>query len=168
MRILGIDPGMRITGYGCVELPDGAIEPRLVEAGVLTFKAKDPTPQRLKEMHESLTELIAELKPDHVAVEKLYAHYAHPRTAIIMGHARGVILLAAAQANLPIQNLASTEVKKSITGHGHATKQQMQLAIATQYRLAEPPNPPDVADAIAIATCCARRIAYERLGAPKT
>jgi len=165
MRILGIDPGIRITGYGCVELADNTIEPSLIEAGVLTFNAKDSLETRLAEMHRSMTELIGELKPNHIAVEKLYAHYKHPRTAIIMAHARGVILLAAQQADLSIEHLPSTEVKKAITGHGHASKQQIQLAVQTQCNLAEPPSPPDVADAIAIALTAARRLAYDRINA---
>ncbi len=115
----------------------------------------------MRQLHDDLSSLIAELKPDQLAVEKLYAHYKHPRTAILMAHARGVILLAAAQAQLPVENLPSTAVKKSITGHGHASKQQIQLAVAALYGLDEPPSPPDVADAIAIATCHARRIAIE-------
>ncbi|MFA7235601.1 MAG: crossover junction endodeoxyribonuclease RuvC [Phycisphaeraceae bacterium] len=163
MRVLGIDPGLRITGYACVELPPSGIEPKLLEAGVLTFKPQTPTETRLLQLHTDLTALIAELHPTRLAVEKLYAHYAHPRTAILMAHARGIILLAGSQAQLPITHLASTEVKKSLTGNGHASKQQIQLAVASQCRLAEPPNPPDVADAIAIALTCARRIAFERL-----
>ncbi|MHB1155737.1 MAG: crossover junction endodeoxyribonuclease RuvC [Phycisphaerales bacterium] len=163
MRVLGIDPGLRITGYACVELLPSGIEPKLVEAGVLAFKPQTPTETRLLQLHTDLAALIAELHPTRLAVEKLYAHYAHPRTAILMAHARGVILLAGTQAQLPITHLASTEVKKSLTGNGHASKQQIQLAVASQCKLAQPPNPPDVADAIAIALTCARRLAYERL-----
>ncbi len=163
MRILGIDPGLVITGYGCVHLDDGATEPTLTEAGVLRFPAKKRMIERLGLLHDDMIRLIDELKPDRVAVEKLYAHYKHPRTAILMAHARGVILLAAQQANLPVEDMPSTEVKKSLTGNGHATKQQIQLAVQSQCGLAEPPNPPDVADAIAIALCHARRLAMERL-----
>jgi crossover junction endodeoxyribonuclease RuvC len=163
MRVLGIDPGTRITGYGCVDVADGALEPTLVEAGVVRFKAGQPLDDRLKYLHADLSELLAELKPDVVAIEKLYAHYKHPRTAIVMAHGRGVILLAAAQAGLPVEDLPSTAVKKSITGNGHASKQQIQQAVQSQYRLPEPPTPPDVADAIAIATCHARRLAVERI-----
>ena len=163
MRVLGIDPGTRITGYGCVELPPNAIEPRLIEAGVLRFDASRSMEQRLLELHEGVVGLIAELEPALVAVEKLFAHYKHPRTAIMMGHARGVILLAAQQGGLSIEHLPSTEVKKSVTGNGHATKRQIQHAVASQCRLPEPPEPPDVADAIAIALTAARRHAYQRL-----
>jgi len=163
MRILGIDPGTRVTGYGCVELRAGAMEPTLVEAGVLKFDAKRAVVDRLVQIHQGLCELIDELQPERMAIEKLYAHYKHPRTAILMAHARGVILLAARQRGLPIDHLPATEVKKSITGHGHASKEQMQRAIQHQCRLADPPSPPDVADAIAIAICAARRLAHERL-----
>jgi len=163
MRVLGIDPGTRITGYGCVDVAEGALEPTLIEAGVVRFKSGQSLDDRLKQLHADLSELIAELKPDVVAIEKLYAHYKHPRTAIIMAHGRGVILLAAAQAGLPVEDLPSTAVKKSITGNGHASKQQIQQAVQSQYRLPQPPTPPDVADAIAIATCHARRTAVERI-----
>ncbi len=163
MRVLGIDPGLQITGYGCVRIADGAIEPTLIEAGVLKFRPRDAMARRLAEMHQSLSELIDELRPDGVVVEKLYAHYRHPRTAILMGHARGVILLTAQQKRTEVIDLPSTEVKKALTGNGHASKEQVQRAVQAQYRLAEMPSPPDVADAIAIATCYARRLAMERI-----
>jgi len=158
MRVMGIDPGMRITGYGCVVAPGCAGEPKLAEAGVLRFKAGDTLERRLDEMHRAVRELIEALKPDQVAVEKLFAHYRHPRTAILMGHARGVILLACAQADLPVTHLPSTEVKKAITGNGHASKEQMQRAIQMQCSLDALPEPPDLADAIAIAITGARHL----------
>jgi crossover junction endodeoxyribonuclease RuvC len=152
MLILGIDPGLHLTGYGLVKLALGRVT--LQEAGVLRMKMTSKTgdlAQRVRELHESLTELLRETKPDRMGVEQLYAHYKHPRTAILMGHARGVILLAAAQAEIPVTNLPSTLVKKSITGNGHASKKQMQRTVASLCHLAKPPEPPDVADAIAIA-----------------
>ena len=163
MRILGIDPGLRLTGFGVVEVRPGSIEPALVEAGVIKLDGKTSVADRLVQLADDLNGIIAEVKPDHLAVEKIYSHYAHPRTAIIMAHARGVILLCAKQANLTIQELASTEVKKALTGNGHASKEQMQFAVQAQFRLPQPPSPPDVADAIAIATCHARRIAVDAL-----
>jgi crossover junction endodeoxyribonuclease RuvC len=163
MRVLGIDPGLRITGYGAVALPPGHIEPTLIEAGVIKLDGKSPMEDRLAELHRELSALIEQIKPTRMAVEKLYAHYKHPRTAILMGHARGVILLCARQYGLPVEHLPSTEVKKSITGYGHASKEQMQRAVQSQCRLAELPSPPDVADAIAIALTCARRRALEAL-----
>jgi crossover junction endodeoxyribonuclease RuvC len=155
MLILGIDPGLRITGYGLVSLSRG--RPQLREAGVLRMKAKGDLAERLLELHRSLAELLAETTPDRVAVEQLYAHYKHPRTAILMGHARGVILLAAADRSLPVTSLASTMVKRTITGNGHASKMQMQRTIAMLCKLPKPPEPPDVADAIAIAWTLATR-----------
>ena len=156
MLILGIDPGLRITGYGLVSLKLG--RPTLQEAGVLRMKTKGDLATRLVELHTQLTELIDEFSPDRMAVEQLYAHYKHPRTAILMGHARGAILLAAAQHDIPVTNMPSTLVKRSITGNGHASKSQVQRAVANLCKLAKPPEPPDVADAIAIAWTLAVRL----------
>lgn len=171
VRILGIDPGLQLTGYGIVEIPPaGAVvnplaDAALVEGGVFRFKSKESLHARLGQLHEELTQLIAEHKPGVMAVEKLYAHYKHPTTAIIMGHARGVILLTAQQAALEVIDIPATEVKKSVTGYGHASKEQMQRSIQAHCRLPEPPSPPDVADAIGIALCHARRMMTERMTA---
>lgn len=165
MRVLGIDPGLRLTGYGLVEIIPRQLEPRLVEGGVLRLDPTGNIEARLGRLHQEINDLLDELAPQRVAVEKLYAHYKHPRTAILMAHARGVILLAAQQRNLPVSHLPATEVKKAITGFGHASKEQMQLAIQNTCRLPQPPSPPDVADAIAIALTDARRLAIESLKA---
>ena len=162
-RVIGIDPGLRISGYGIVDLSDGQLEPSLVEGGIIRIAADAPMEQRLGQLHEELSAIVEKFKPDCFAVEKLYAHYNHPRTAILMGHARGVILLCAQQHNLPVQDWPSTEVKKALTGYGHASKEQVQRAVQTQCGLEEIPSPPDVADAIAIALCHARRLAVEKL-----
>ena len=163
MRILGIDPGLAITGYGLVRLPAGAMEPVLVEAGVIRLPARQSLSKRLKQLHDELDELLEELQPQRVAVEKLYAHYKHPRTAILMAHARGVILLAAQARGLELEDLPSTAVKKAVSGYGHASKQQMQRSIQMQCGLKQMPSPPDVADAIAIALTSARRLGGARL-----
>jgi len=155
-RVLGIDPGLNITGYGCIERGRG--DPSIVEAGAIRTKPKADTPTRITQIHADLVEIIEELQPDLVSVEKLYAHYAHPRTAIIMGHARGVVLLAAQQAGVGIKDVAATEVKKSLTGNGHATKLQVQRAIQAVFKLTEMPQPADVADALAIALCALNRV----------
>jgi len=149
MLILGIDPGLHLTGYGLVTLSRG--RPNLQEAGVLRMKTKGDLAVRLVELDKAVAELIAETKPDRVAVEQLFAHYKHPRTAILMGHARGVILLAAARTGVAVTSLPSTAVKRAITGNGHAGKAQMQRTIASICKLKTVPEPPDVADAIAIA-----------------
>lgn len=162
-RVMGIDPGLRITGYGVVDIADGAIEPTLVEGGVIRIDASASLEKRLGQLHDELASIVGELKPDCFAVEKLYAHYKHPRTAILMAHARGVILLCAQQRGLPVRDWPSTEVKKALTGYGHASKEQVQRAVQSQCGLHEIPSPPDVADAIAIALCHARRLAVRKL-----
>ena len=153
-RVLGIDPGLHITGYGLVDIKGH--EQSIVEAGTIRTVAKAEMPERLVQIYTDLTEILAEFKPDLIGVEQLYAHYNHPRTSILMGHARGVILLAAQQAGVKVCNIAATQVKKSLTGNGHASKEQMQLAIQSLYRLKAPPSPPDVADALAIALCAGK------------
>ena len=158
-RVLGIDPGLRTTGYGAVTLADGAIEPVLLEAGVIRLDKALSLEERLGQLDRELDQLMDELGPTCLAVEKLYAHYKPPRTAILMAHARGVILLGAQRRGLQVEHLPSTEVKKAVTGYGHASKQQIQQSIATQLGLPEPPQPPDVADAIAIALTHGRRLA---------
>jgi crossover junction endodeoxyribonuclease RuvC len=163
MRVFGIDPGLRITGYALVTVGRGELEPTLSEAGVIRLDAKQPLEQRLGQLSSELRTLIEQLQPDHMAVENLYSHYKHPRTAILMGHARGVILLCASEHEIPVRGIAANAVKKAITGYGHASKHQVQLAIKDQCNLSKLPRPPDLADAIAIALTCARRIAVERL-----
>jgi crossover junction endodeoxyribonuclease RuvC len=154
VRVLGIDPGLRLTGYACVQ---GADASEVIEAGVFRLSARKSVGDRLVELSNDLRDVIERLRPQVVAVEKLYAHYKHPTTAAIMGHARGVVLLHIRHANLHLVELGATEVKKSLTGNGHASKQQMQAAVQVQLGLAACPEPPDVADAIAIALCCLRR-----------
>lgn len=159
VRVLGIDPGTRLTGFGCVErrAVKAGRDVELVDAGVLRLNAKAPLADRLFELDTDLHELIARLKPDVLSVEMVFTHVKHPTTAAIMGHARGVILLAARRASLTLVELRPTEIKKSMTGHGHAAKGQIQRAVQHEFGLPAPPTPADVADAIAIALCAARR-----------
>lgn len=152
MRILGIDPGLRLTGYGVVDYR--LLRPVLVDGGVIRLTTRLSIPERLVELETELESIITEHRPEVVAVEQLYSHYAHPRTAILMGHARGVILLVARRHGVRIEELAANRVKQSITGHGHASKEQMQRTIQSIWNLKDPPEPPDVADALAIALCC--------------
>jgi crossover junction endodeoxyribonuclease RuvC len=150
-RILGVDPGLNTTGYGVLETtPRG---PRVVAAGAISSKAKTSLASRVREIYDGLVAVIAETKPDCVALEELYSHYNQPKTAILMGHARGVICLAATQANAPVAHYAATQIKKILTGAGRAPKTQMQDAIRRELGLAELPEPADVADALAIALC---------------
>jgi len=163
MLILGIDPGLRITGYGCIRIAGGG--PELVEAGVFRLgkttagMAAATVSARLLEVDADFRALLDRLRPQAVAVEGLFSHYNHPATAIVMGHARGVMLLAVVQAGIKLLELKPTEVKKSLTGYGHADKSQVQRAIQTQFGLAELPSPPDLADALAIALCASQRLA---------
>lgn len=153
-RILGIDPGLNITGYGVVDL--GGTDPRIIEAGTITTDSKATMAERIGQIHDDLAELLKECKPDLVAIEQIYAHYKHPRTAVLMAHARGVILLAARHAGVSVLDLPATKVKKSITGNGHATKLQVQQAVKAVFNLTDLPEPPDVSDALAIALCGGR------------
>ena len=156
MRILGIDPGLQLCGYGVIDFDVRA--PKLIDGGVIRLKPKDSVASRLVEIEKELDEIIAEHKPAAMAIEQLYAHYAHPRTAIIMGHARGVMLLVAQRRGIAIHEYSANRVKKNLTGNGHAKKGQMQRAIQSLWNLPAPPEPPDVADALAVALCCGRAI----------
>ena len=165
MRILGIDPGLKLTGYGLIDWtgPDHPLRPpALVDAGVIRLDAKAQLAPRLGELYRELDQLFEEFKPDVCAVEQLYAHYNHPRTAILMGHARGVILLTAQRHGTTIKQYAANRIKQSVAGHGHAGKSQMQRAIQMTWNLPQPPEPPDVADALAIALCCGRAMEVEK------
>jgi crossover junction endodeoxyribonuclease RuvC len=154
MRILGVDPGLQITGYAIIEA--GERGPRVCEAGLIRSAegrtSTDMAP-RLCSVYDSLVEVIEQFGPQVAVVEQLYAHYEHPRTAILMAHARGVIFLAAGQHGLPVVSYNATRIKKTITGNGRASKDQVQRTIQRELGLASLPEPPDVADALAAAVC---------------
>jgi crossover junction endodeoxyribonuclease RuvC len=154
LRILGIDPGLQVTGYAVLEV--GPQRPVVCEAGVLRSSegraAADMAP-RLCALYNGLVEVLNQFRPGVVAVEQLYAHYQHPRTAILMAHARGVIFLAAGLQGLPVVSYNATRIKKTITGHGRASKEQVQRTVKQELGLAKVPDPPDVADALAAALC---------------
>ncbi len=153
MRILGIDPGLQVCGYACLEKDKG--ENRLIEAGVFRTNGDCAIEKRLNQIADDMKSLLERFGPETAAVEELYSHYAHPRTAILMGHARGVILAKCAEAGIEVRSFAATRIKKSLTGNGRASKEQVQRTIQTILSLAEVPEPNDVADAIAVALCCA-------------
>ncbi|MBL8744891.1 MAG: crossover junction endodeoxyribonuclease RuvC [Phycisphaerae bacterium] len=160
MVILGIDPGLSITGYAAIQaesLGVGGFE--VVEAGVFRFDRRRLISNRLEELQTDLTSLIERTRPACMCVESLFAHFGHPRTAIVMAHARGVILLTAAKFRLPLVEISPATVKKAVTGNGRATKAQMQYAVAAVLGLPSLPKPADVADAIAVAMCGSRRFA---------
>jgi crossover junction endodeoxyribonuclease RuvC len=152
VRILGIDPGLNTTGYAVVEgLPGG---PKMLEAGIIKSAERRASPDmapRLKAIYDGVMEVIDQFRVTELAVEQLYAHYDHPRTAILMAHARGAILLAAGQRGLTVASYAATQIKKAVTGSGRAGKEQMQLAMLREFHLPKMPEPHDVADAMAIA-----------------
>ena len=151
MKVLGVDPGLRTSGYAVIRQKDRELD--VLDAGVITADPSLSLAERLRSIYSDIEALIAEHHPDIIAVEELYAHYKHPRTAILMGHARGLFLLAAAQEGIEVCGFSATRVKKSLTGTGRASKEQMQQAIKTQLALARVPQPADVADALAIAMC---------------
>ncbi len=151
LRILGIDPGLNITGYGVLEIVAGKI--KLCEAGVVRGRSQGSLSARLAEIHSGVAEVIVSFAPATMAIEQLYSHYKHPRTAILMGHARGVICLAASQAGVGVEHYSATQIKKVLTGNGHSPKGQIQLAIRRELNLLETPEPADVADALAVALC---------------
>ena len=152
MQILGIDPGLNTTGYGVIEIFDREVS--LLEGGVIsTMPTNDPLESRLARLYDGIIGLLDQFGPEALALEELYSHYEHPATAILMGHARGVICLAAAKNSVPVFNYASTQIKSCLTGSGQASKEQMQRAIQARIKLKEIPSPHDVADALAVAIC---------------
>jgi len=161
MRVLGIDPGLGITGYGVLE-QDGD-RTLVIEAGVIRSDARLDLAVRLNEVSRELSEILAQLQPDAVAVEELYSHYSHPITAVIMGHVRGVIFLKAAEVGIPVVSYAATRIKKSLTGNGRATKEQIQRMVKSTLGLPQIPEPPDAADALAIALCHCRVLQHNEL-----
>jgi crossover junction endodeoxyribonuclease RuvC len=153
-RILGIDPGLQVTGYAVLGRPGGS--PQVCEAGIVRSaegRAKTDMAQRLRVLYDGIVEVLDQFKPGVMVVEQLFAHYDHPRTAILMAHARGVILLAAAQRGIPVQSYSATRIKKTITGNGRASKEQVQRTVQRELGLPQLPEPPDVADALAVALC---------------
>lgn len=150
-KILGVDPGLNTTGYGVIQNVNGQFQ--LCEAGTVRSRASQSIEQRVTEIHQGIAEVIQQHQPELVALEQLFSHYDRPRTAILMGHARGVICLAAGQAGIPVRHIEPTRVKKLMTGNGRAPKVQIQQAVKFQLGLPTVPEPPDVADALAIALC---------------
>ena len=151
LRVLGIDPALAgATGYGVVEL-DGQ-SARMLRFGALRFSPREDFSARLRGIHRMVAQLLEEFAPDAIAVESVFTAL-NIRTALKLAEVRGVILLAAAQAQIPSHSYSPREVKASIVGHGGASKQQMQQMIKAQLGLCEEPEPPDAADALAVALC---------------
>jgi crossover junction endodeoxyribonuclease RuvC len=150
VRIFGIDPGSERTGYGCVET-DGR-RPRLIVCGAITAPASEAFPQRLARIHRELAILLTTCRPDSVAIENLF-HASNARSALKLGHARGVAMLAAVQAGCEVVEYTPAEIKRAVVGYGRAEKHQVQQMIKLLLGLAAPPSPHDAADALAVAIC---------------
>ena len=151
--VLGIDPGTAVTGYGIVR-KEGRNPLALVECGVIRTRPRDALPARLAEIHEGVMELIRRHKPTVLAIEDIF-YARNVRTTVVLGHARGVILLAASQAGIEIHEYPPSEVKKAVAGTGAATKLQVQFMVMRLLRLKSPPQPSDAADGVAAALCFA-------------
>jgi crossover junction endodeoxyribonuclease RuvC len=150
VRVFGIDPGSERTGYGCVDT-DGRRHV-LVICGAIAPPPRTSFPERLQAIHAHLGRYLAESRPDCVAIENLF-HAANVRSALKLGHARGVAMLAAVEAGVPLVEYTPAEIKRAIVGYGRAEKRQMQQMVKLLLGLAEPPSPHDAADALAVAIC---------------
>jgi crossover junction endodeoxyribonuclease RuvC len=151
MRILGVDCGTEITGYGVVETAsDGSL--MHVESGAIRMSARDPLPERLVRVFEKLRLVIEQQQPDTVAIEDVF-YAVNVKSALKLGQVRGVAMLAASLSGLPVSEYAPLSIKSAVVGYGKADKAQVQHMVARLLRLQAPPGPPDVADALAIAIC---------------
>jgi crossover junction endodeoxyribonuclease RuvC len=155
VRVLGIDPSLNATGYGVVEYADHSMT--LVEGGVITPARLKNLETRLADLQRSLGEIISLLHPDAVVVEEVFSQTAYPRTAIVMAHARGALICAAALANKPVFHYSATAVKRALLGDGGASKQQVAAMVTQALRLKHSPSPADVTDALALAITHCRR-----------
>ena len=152
MKILGIDPGIGICGFGLIET-NSRSSAKALDYGAVTTEVDAPLPSRLKELYDSLCEVLEETKPEVVAVEKLFFS-KNITTGIAVAEARGVILLAAEQKGLPVYEYTPNEIKKSLTGYGAATKTQIEEMVRVHLGLKTKPKPDDAADALAVAITC--------------
>jgi crossover junction endodeoxyribonuclease RuvC len=147
-RVVGFDPGLNVTGYGIVECRGASV--RLVEAGTVRSRGES-LERRLASVYDGVREVLETFKPSAMAIEQVFAHARFPKAAILLGHARGVICLAGAQAGLDIHHYLPNRVKGTLTGSGHAGKAQVQAAVQRELSLATKPEPADAADALAVA-----------------
>jgi len=155
MRVLAVDPGLLCTGYGVVESnpanPQAGKKIVLLEAGIIKTSPREKLAGRLKKIHNGLNQIAGEYQPDVLVLEELYSHYQHPRTAILMAHARGISYLVAANQGIEVVGYSAKKIKKAIVGSGAAKKLQMQKVIREMLKLTQMPAPADVADALALA-----------------
>jgi crossover junction endodeoxyribonuclease RuvC len=155
MRVLGVDPGLRTTGYGIVDAEGGTF--RLIEGGVLRPKTALSLEARLAQLHAAMLEVVRATRPDCMVVEELWSAPKHPPTAVLMGHARGVIALAAGLCAVTFEELSHVTVKRALTGNGAARKDQVKAMVCVQLGLTVAPEPDDVSDALALALVYAMR-----------
>jgi len=148
-RILGVDPGLRTTGYGLVACDGSRL--RVIEAGVVQPDPALPLERRLAQLHDAMNAIVRGLQPDCMVIEELWTSYKHPPTAVLMGHARGVIALAAGSSGIAVHHLAHTVVKRALAGSGAARKAQVKAMVVNVLGLAHAPEPDDVSDALALA-----------------
>lgn len=149
MVILGIDPALTVTGYGVIQVKKNRAS--LLEAGIISTSSRETLSRRLDKIYRAIRKLISDTKPDVLVLEKLYAHYRHPTTAYLLGHARGVICLACAEENIALVEYAATRVKKAIVGRGLASKNQVQRMVMNFLGSDVMPKYTDVTDALALA-----------------
>lgn len=150
MRILGIDPGVAIVGYGVIEYNKNTF--KVIDYGKITTPAHTPLPQRLKMVYDGMTELVNTFKPDVVSMEELFFN-TNVTTAIAVGHARGVLVLATENASVPLAEYTPLQIKQAVAGYGRADKNQVQQMVKRFLNLTEVPKPDDTADALAVAIC---------------
>jgi crossover junction endodeoxyribonuclease RuvC len=151
MIILGIDPGTTTTGFGLIEHINSKLE--ILDFGIIETKPKIPLPEKLSEIYKDIKKIIKNSKPDKIAIEQLF-FLKNTKTAMAVGQARGIILLAAQDLKIPIHEFTPLQVKSSICGNGHADKLQVQKMVKAILKLKEIPKPDDAADALALAICC--------------
>jgi crossover junction endodeoxyribonuclease RuvC len=160
VRVLGVDPGTATTGYAVVVEEEGRLQ--IVTLGVVTTPAKMPLPLRLQQIYRDLSQIVEAHRPDAAAVEELFFS-RNARTAMSVGHARGVTLLALANAGLPIAEYTPMQIKQAVTGYGSADKRQVQEMVRVLLNLADIPRPDDAADAAAVAICYLHRVRLDSL-----
>ncbi len=149
MRILGVDPGLRVTGYGVIDCATDFA--RIVEAGIIQPAPRAPLERRLGELHAGMCAVLSATRPNVMVVEELFTAYKNPTTAVLMGHARGVLCLAADACGVGVRHLVHSHVKRALTGSGAARKEQVKRMVMLQLALRTTPQPDDVSDALALA-----------------
>ncbi len=156
-RVLGVDPGLRTTGYGIIDISPTSGRARLIEAGVISPNPRATLEARLAELHAGMVDIVRTLRPDCMVVEELWTAYKNPSTAVLMGHARGVLCLAGGENGVAVHTLAHSLVKRALVGSGSARKEQVKKMVVQLLGLRQLPKPDDVSDALALAVAYALR-----------